>query len=271
MHLTVKDLSRIRFVGSLGLDLEARFAQLRYADTRPDEFADWRMKVRRRLRHASASGTPGTGFLRHAPGATPHVDTRRFSSVAVVPFWGRIRNYLEQEREERGRAVLSGGVESLLNELHPSISWQAPLLHVDNEQEGQRADPLGEGLVIAPSLFAPGPMVLDAKTGGQDAPVLVYNVSPTTDTAAGLWQQQEEDRTAALSDLLGHTRANVLESLRSPVSISEISRRLELSHPSVSRHLGVLRRSGMVAAERRDNLTLHRLTHLGEAVLGRKD
>ncbi|MFJ3192607.1 winged helix-turn-helix domain-containing protein [Streptomyces griseoviridis] len=141
---------------------------------------------------------------------------------------------------------------------------------MDDEQEGQRADPLGEGLVIAPSLFAPGPMVLDAETGGQDAPVLVYNVSPTTDTAAGLWEQ-EGDRTAALSDLLGHTRANVLESLRSPMSISEISRRLDLSHPSVSRHLGVLRRSGMVAPERRENLTLHRLTHLGETVLGRRD
>ncbi|MFF7227255.1 ArsR/SmtB family transcription factor [Streptomyces massasporeus] len=117
----------------------------------------------------------------------------------------------------------------------------------------------------------PGRWSSTRRRAGQDAPVLVYNVSPTTDTAAGLWQQQEEDRTAALSDLLGHTRANVLESLRSPVSISEISRRLDLSHHSVSRHLGVLRRSAMVAAERRDNLTLHRLTHLGEAVLGRKD
>ncbi|MFB7933327.1 ArsR/SmtB family transcription factor [Streptomyces sp. NPDC056039] len=267
----MEDLSRIRFVGSLGPDLEARFAELRYADAQPDEFAEWRMKVRRRLRHASTSGVPEPGFPRRTPGATPPADARRFSSAAVVPFWGRIRNYLELEREARGRAVLSGGVESLLNELHPSISWHAPLLRVDNDQEGRRADPLGEGLVIAPSLFAPGPLVLDAETGGQGVPVLVYNVTPTTDSAAGLWQQQEEDRTAALSDLLGHTRANVLQTLRSPVSISEISRRLDLSHPSVSRHLGVLRRSGMVAAERRNNLTLHRLTHLGEAVLGRKD
>ncbi|MFE9771664.1 ArsR/SmtB family transcription factor [Streptomyces sp. NPDC005931] len=191
--------------------------------------------------------------------------------MAVAPFWGRIRNYLESERETRGRAVLSGGVEGVLNELHPHISWHAPLLRVDNEQQGQQVEPLGQGLVIAPSLFAPGPVVLDADTGGHDAPVLVYNVTPTTDSAAGLWQQQGGDRAAALSDLLGHTRANVLESLRSPVSISDIARRLDLSHPSVSRHLGVLRRSGLVAAERRNNLTVHRLTHLGEAVLGRRD
>ncbi|WP_246101147.1 ArsR/SmtB family transcription factor [Streptomyces cyaneus] len=271
LHLTVEDLSRIRFVGSLGPDLEGRFAALRYADARPDEFVEWRMKVRRRLRRASTPGAPGAGFPRRAPGAAPHADARRFSSAAIAPFWGRIRNYLELEREERGRAILSGGVDSVLNELHPSISWRAPLLQVDNEQEGRSADLLGEGLVIAPSLFAPAPMVLDTETGGQGAPVLVYNVPPTTDSAAGLWQQQEEDRTAALSELLGHTRANVLQSLRSPVSIGEISRRLDLSHPSVSKHLAVLRRSGLVAVERRDNRMLHRLTHLGEAVLGRQD
>ncbi|MDQ0987592.1 winged helix-turn-helix domain-containing protein [Streptomyces sp. V2I9] len=270
LHLTVEGLSRIRFVGSLGPDLESRFAELRYADARPDEFAEWRMKVRRRLRRPGALGVPGNGSQRELRVA-PSVDALRFSSVAVVPFWGRIRNYLELEREARGRAVLTGGVERVLNNLHPAVSWSAPVLRVDNDQEEQGTDLLGDGLVIAPSLFAPAPMVVDAETGGQGAPVLVYNVSPPTDAAAGLWRQQEDDRAAALSELLGQTRANVLESLRSPVSISDISRQLDLSHPSVSRHLGVLRRSGLIAAERRNNLTLHRLTHLGEVVLGRQD
>ncbi|MFJ9900847.1 ArsR/SmtB family transcription factor [Streptomyces sp. NPDC091280] len=59
--------------------------------------------------------------------------------------------------------------------------------------------------------------------------------------------------------------------MRSPSSTGEISRRLRISNPSASKHLGVLRRSGLVATERRNNLTVHRLTHLGEAVLGRQD
>ncbi|MFD5241972.1 ArsR/SmtB family transcription factor [Streptomyces tendae] len=270
LHLTVEDLTRIRFVGSLGPDLESRFAELRYADAWSDEFTEWRMKVRRRLRSPGVPGVPVSGSPRE-PRAAPRIDARRFSSVAVKPFWGRIRNYLELEREARGRAVLSGGVEAVLNDLHPSVSWSAQVLRVDNNQEGLKTDLLGEGLVIAPSLFAPEPMVVDAETGGQGAPVLLYNVSPPHDSAAALWQRQEDDRAAALSELLGQTRANVLGSLRSPVSIGDISSRLDLSHPSVSRHLGVLRRSGLIAAERRDNLTLHRLTHLGEAVLGRQD
>lgn len=229
------------------------------------------MKVRRRLRRPPAHSAAGTRSPRRTPGPTPRTDARRFSAAAVQPFWGRIQDYLELEREARGRDILSGGVDSVLNELHPSISWRAPFLRVDNKQEGESAQLFGVGLVIAPSLFAPDPMVIDTEAGGQGAPVLVYNVTPSIESAAGLWQQQEEDRAAALGELLGHTRANVLQALRSTSSIGEISRCLDISHPSVSKHLGVLRRSGLVAAERRNNLTVHRLTHLGEAVLGRQD
>src|SRR5690606_19460470 len=131
------------FVDSLGPDLETRFAERKYAEVQQDEFTEWRMKVRRRMR--------GTG-------PAPHADVHRFRSVAVLPYWGRIRTYLEAERETRGRAVLAGGVESVLNELHPRINWRAPLLSVEDDHTGQTVDLFGEGLVIAPSLFAPGPM-----------------------------------------------------------------------------------------------------------------
>jgi len=269
LRLTIGDLSRIRFVGSLGPVLEARFAETRYADATADAFTEWRLKVRRKLR-----GAPGIPSPRRPVGSAP-ADTLRFGAAAVEPFWGRIRTYLEHERQARGRDILAGGVAGVLGELHPSISWHAPYLQIDGAHTGSRceqgAELLGEGLVIAPSLFAPAPMILDARTGGQGAPVLVYNVTPSAESAAGLWQQQEEDRATALSDLLGNTRAHVLQSLRSPSSIGEISRRLDLSHPSVSKHLGVLRRSGLAAAERHDSQTLHRLTDLGAAVLGRPD
>lgn len=271
LRLTVEDLSRVRFISSLGPDYEARFAEIRFVDVQPDEFAEWRIKVRRRLRRAAATGVGSGQSSRRPPSAAPHTAPRRFGAAAVEPFWGRIRDYLELERETRGRDILSGGVGSILNELHPSISWRAPFLEVDNEQEGEMAELLGEGLVIAPSLFAPAPVVLAPERGRQGAPVLVYNVTLTAESAAALWQQHEEDRVGALGELLGHTRANVLGSLRSPNSIGEISSRLDLSHPSVSKHLSVLRRSGLAAAERRSNLIVHRLTYLGEALLGRPD
>ncbi|WP_248864872.1 helix-turn-helix domain-containing protein [Streptomyces halobius] len=59
-----------------------------------------------------------------------------------------------------------------------------------------------------------------------------------------------------------------MECLRETGSTGEIARRLKISNPSVSQHIGVLRRAGLVATERRHNASVHTLTPLGEAVLG---
>lgn len=268
--LTVEDLARVRFVGTLGPELEARFAEARFTDARPDEFAEWRRRVRRRLRSSLSLSAAQVPSHRRRSMSTPGLDAHRFHAAAIEPFWGRIRDCLESEREMRGRSLLSDGVEGVLNDLHPAIRWDAPYLDVDNGQDVPGMQFVGDGLVLAPSLFAPGPLVLDAETGGKGAPVLVYNVRPAPESVSALWEE-DEDRAASLRDLLGNTRASVLESVRSPSSTGEISRRLRISNPSASKHLGVLRRSGLVATERRNNLTVHRLTYLGEAVLGRQD
>jgi DNA-binding transcriptional ArsR family regulator len=270
LHLTVEDMSRIRFIGTLGPDFETRLAEVRYADLQQDEFGEWRRKVRRRLRGVAAAAVSARArSLHRSAKAMSGAYAPGFQDVAVEPFWGRIRDHLALEREKLGRRMVSSGVDGVLNELHPAISWRAPFLRVGNNQE-DAVELRGGGMVIAPSLFAAHPLFLDEKTSGQGVPVLVYNVMLTREAAAGIWQQ-EEDKAASLRDLLGHTRASVLESVRLASSTGEISRRLHISNPSASKHLGVLRRSGLVATERRNNLTLHRLTHLGEAVLGRQE
>lgn len=96
--------------------------------------------------------------------------------------------------------------------------------------------------------------------------LLVYNVAQDAATAASLWQDQPAD--SALPPLLGRTRADVMECLRMTGTTGEIARRLRISNPAVSQHIGVLRRAGLVATERRHNAAVHTLTPLGEAVLG---
>ncbi|MFD4243532.1 ArsR/SmtB family transcription factor [Streptomyces sp. NPDC058525] len=266
LRLTVEDLSRIRFIGTLGAEFESRLAELRYAEPLQDEFSEWRRKVKRRLRRIStiaASAPPPAS--RAAAGPSPAGGY--FHATAIEPFWGRIRSHLEMERELFGRTALSGGVESALNRLHPTIDWDAPCLRVDNGQNAREIRLTGDGIVLAPSLFASRPLVLDPESGRQGLTTLVYNVPLDTEAASSLWQA-EEDGAAALRELLGHTRASVLESVRVPSSTGDISRRLHISKPSASKHVSVLRRSGLVATERKSNLVVHRLTHLGEAVLG---
>ncbi|MFD9723262.1 winged helix-turn-helix domain-containing protein [Streptomyces sp. NPDC059072] len=268
LRLTFEDLSRIRFIGTLGADFETRCAEARFAESQQDVFVEWRRKVKRRLRamgpvEASAiNSRTGPRSLTHSSAG----GDRSFHAMAVEPFWAQIQNYLELAREVCGRAIVSGGVESVLNNLHPAISWEAPVLRVNQGPHDREIELTGKGLVLAPSLFAVNPLLLDSSTGWQGTPTLVYTVVPDSDTASTLWQGAEGG--SALSELLGHTRASVLESVRVPGSTGEISRRLHISNPSASKHVGVLRRSGFVTTERKNNATVHRLTLLGEAVLG---
>ncbi|MFI5618581.1 ArsR/SmtB family transcription factor [Streptomyces sp. NPDC051567] len=268
LRLTVEDLSRVRFIGTLGAEFETRFAEARLAESQQDVFVEWRRRVKRRLRAMSPAEVYAvTSRTRlRSPASSSTIGDRNFYAAAVEPFWAQIRNYLELAREVCGRAVVSGGVESALNNLHPAISWEAPVLRVNHGPHDREIELTGKGLVLAPSLFAPNPLMLHSSTGWQGTPTLVYAVVPDADTAAGLWQGAEGG--TALSELLGHTRASVLESVRVPGSTGEISRRLHISNPSASKHVGVLRRSGFVTTERKNNSVVHRLTLLGEAVLG---
>ncbi|MFI6685873.1 ArsR/SmtB family transcription factor [Streptomyces sp. NPDC050485] len=268
LRLTVEDLSRIRFIGTLGADFETRFAEARFAEPQQDAFVEWRRKVKRRLRGVSpADASAVTSRIKPRPlTPSPAGGDKGFYTTAVEPFWGQIKNYLELAREVCGRTIVSGGVESVLNNLHPAISWDAPVLRVNHGPHDREIALTGKGLVLAPSLFAANPLMLDSRSGWQGTPTLVYNVIPDADTAAALWQGAEGG--SALSELLGHTRASVLESVRVPSSTGEISRRLHISNPSASKHVGVLRRSGFVTTERKNNSVVHRLTLLGEAVLG---
>ncbi|OEJ30891.1 ArsR/SmtB family transcription factor [Streptomyces subrutilus] len=267
LRLTVGDLSRIRVIGTLGAEFESRLAELRYAAPLEDEFSEWRRQVERRLHRVSTAAAPAPPPAPRAP-AGPSPDGGHFRATAVEPFWGRIRGHLETQRELLGRTALADGVESALSRLHPAIDWDAPYLRVDNGQDAREIRLTGDGIALTPSLFACRPLVLEPDSSRRGLTTLVYNVPLDSESAACLWQG-EEDGAAALRALLGHTRASVLESVRVPGSTGDISRRLHISKPSAGQHVSVLRRSGLVATERRSNLAVHRLTHLGEAVLGR--
>ncbi|MEU9236306.1 helix-turn-helix domain-containing protein [Streptomyces subrutilus] len=267
LRLTVEDLSRIRVVGTLGAEFESRLAELRYAEPLEDGFSEWRRQVERGLRRISTDAAPAPPSAPRAA-AGPSPEGGHFRAAAVDPFWGRIHGRLETERELFGRTALDDGVESALGRLHPAIDWDAPHLRVDDGQNAREIRLTGEGFALAPSLFARRPLVLEPDSGRPGLTTLVYNVPLDTESASSLWRA-EEDGAAALRQLLGHTRASVLESVRVPGSTGDISRRLLISRPSAGKHVSVLRRSGLVATERRSNLAVHRLTHLGEAVLGR--
>ncbi|MFF8594825.1 winged helix-turn-helix domain-containing protein [Streptomyces sp. NPDC015220] len=266
--LGVEDLARVRIIGTLGVAFEAHMAWGRLAERRRDALTEWRRATRHRLRRISATHPvtePGASLVETLTSPFPR-ETDTFHAVAVEPFWDRIQRLLKAERDAAGRAMLTGGMEQVLNSRHDAIRWDAPVLRVDTAQPSRRAGLGGRGVTLVPSLFAPHPLLIDDRMGWHGLPILVYDIAPEAETAAALWQGGEGE--SALHALLGRTRADVLAALRETRSTGQVADRVRISSPSASKHLTVLRRAGFVTTERQQNLAVHSLTPLGEAILG---
>ncbi|WP_406065700.1 helix-turn-helix domain-containing protein [Streptomyces sp. NBC_01077] len=188
-------------------------------------------------------------------------DARRYFRIAVEPLWPRIRGDALTDRALRAEMLLRGGVDALLTTLGTTWNWQPPTLHLPSASSYDI--PLcGRGLLLVPSWFATGPMVMYRP---EEATVLVY---PLYDDGAGAGPADGSgERPEALAALLGRTRAQVLALLRSPATTTALAERAALSLAAASQHAGVLRGAGLITTVRTGTSVLHSLTPLGHSVL----
>ncbi|MFD7575985.1 ArsR/SmtB family transcription factor [Streptomyces sp. NPDC059810] len=200
---------------------------------------------------------------------------RACHGVAVAPYWGRVRSHLAEVRSTYANAMAEGGVDHLMNTLSgPMLRWRPPVLELDHPHEAD-VHLNGRGLVIAPTLFSVGhaelmhPMLDPAA-----APVLA--VPTVTDVLVGsaLWDGGGASTGQALVELLGRTRAAILEVLavgRSTAdrgrSTTDLARRLSIAPATVSHHTSVLRNSGLATTRRDGKAVLHSVTSMGMALL----
>ncbi|GAA3091480.1 winged helix-turn-helix domain-containing protein [Streptomyces roseofulvus] len=184
-------------------------------------------------------------------------DTRRYFESSVRPLWPRIRRDALTDRALRSEMLLRGGVDALLTTLGTTWRWQAPTLHLPSASTYDI--PLcGRGLLLVPSWFATGPMVMyrpEATT------VLVYPLYDSGDAASS------GERPEALAALLGGTRSRILALLRSPATTTALAERASVSLAAASQHASVLRGAGLIDTVRTGTAVLHSLTPLGEALL----
>jgi DNA-binding transcriptional ArsR family regulator len=179
---------------------------------------------------------------------------------AVEPWWPAIRAVLEADIHDRARRLSAGGALSVFSDLHPAVRWRDGAIEVDRRHE-QQVDLRGRGLLLVPAAFA-WPDVF-ALVDEPWQPALVYTPRGVGD----LWAPAEDGDPDALAALLGSRRAEILAALRSPAATSELAERLGASAAGVSEHLGVLRRAGLVTAQRDGRRVLYRRTAAGEALL----
>ncbi|MFI6416843.1 ArsR/SmtB family transcription factor [Streptomyces sp. NPDC050842] len=186
-------------------------------------------------------------------------DTRRYFHTSVEPLWPRIRGSALTDRALRSEMLLRGGVDALLTTLATTWKWQPPTLHLPSASAYDI--PLcGRGLLLVPSWFATGPLVMYRPTA---ATVLVYPLRDDSDTSAG----GPGGRPEALAALLGRTRAHMLALLRTPATTTALAERAAVSLPAASQHTRVLREAGLVDTTRTGVAVLHTLTPLGHNLL----
>lgn len=177
---------------------------------------------------------------------------------ALAPYWPRIRALLEADVRWRSRRLAVGGARALFEDLHGTVTWHGGRLTAADRYHYAGALS-GEGLLLVPSTMA-----------WPDVRKMVEPYQPTiaypARGIATLWETGAPASPAALTALLGRTRARLLTALAEPGTTTELAAQLEVTAGAVSQHLGVLRTSGLVASVRVARTVLHHRTPRGDAL-----
>jgi DNA-binding transcriptional ArsR family regulator len=182
----------------------------------------------------------------------------------IAPHWSRIRAVLDADVIYRARQLAVGGAERLFADLHPDLHWRDGRLRLEGARcRTERAVNRGPGgLVLIPVVLG-SPYVLIKKSTSTQTTVRY----PARGVGA-LWTTGTRAPAGSAVRLLGRTRAELLEALRSPATTTDLARALGVTPSAVSQHLGVLRESGLVARERSGRNVLYMTTALGASLSG---
>lgn len=187
-----------------------------------------------------------------------------YHDVAVGPRWSRIQARLDADRVARSQTLLDRGVDGLLQSLNPLLKWERPALtHTANCNRGDKRDIHldGRGLTLAPSFFLREPVCLSPGNPDEQT-ILVYPVA----LDGNVWADNEPAR--ALSNLLGRTRATVLQAIGDgSATTTQLASRVGASTASISQHTAVLRDAGLITSHRYRNTVHHVLATPGAVLL----
>jgi DNA-binding transcriptional ArsR family regulator len=190
-------------------------------------------------------------------------DMRLYWRRALAHSWAGMQSVLEGDILYRGRQLALEGIESVLPDLHPSISYRPGAIY------------------LAPAASAAHcPIKVSLQGGGIQLVPIVFNVAGRTwkvtpewhpmigysPRGVGLYNHQPRP-SRPLEVALGAGRARVLQGLRSPATTGDLARRLGLTSGAVSQQLERLKRAGLVEAHRNGKRVYYQLTRRGEELI----
>jgi DNA-binding transcriptional ArsR family regulator len=165
-----------------------------------------------------------------------------FHQRLIAPHWERIQAVLNADISYRAGQLAGGGARALFGDLHPDLAWSDGLLTID---DGNKE-------------------VLQA-TSSQTT--LLY---PARGVGT-VWQAlpgQRPSQLTATEELIGVTRARLLDALRSPATTSALAQQYAVTPGAVSQHLMALYRARLLTRQRSGRAVLYQTSDLGLALLG---
>lgn len=193
------------------------------------------------------------------PKVTEEIET--YWELALAPYWARVRAVLDADILHRARLAAEHGTGHLLDDLHPSLSWDGNALRMARRKQPLTRTTAGTGLLLIPSAFAgPG---LRVRTTPPDPPQLAYQARGV----GTLWQALPAARPDTLSAVLGRSRTLLLTELETPASTTQLAHRTGLSPSGVSQNLTALRDAGLVSAHRAGRSVLYARTAAADTLL----
>jgi DNA-binding transcriptional ArsR family regulator len=177
--------------------------------------------------------------------------------VVLADEWPRLRSILEGDVLGRARALALSGPEAVLEELHPRVRWRRPVIELDKPFDDLRLE--GRGLVLIPLVYGSG--VLLANASRERVFGLGYEARGTAELAT------PDAGDGRLDLLLGPGRATVLRALEQPATTTELALRLSYAPSTVSAHLDVLSRAGLIDRHRVRRSVFYGLNETGRSLV----
>ncbi len=177
-------------------------------------------------------------------------ELEQFWRAVIAPHWPGIRARLEADVTARATAIARSGLVDTVNLLAPNLAWRDGGLDFRLPTPGPHHMTIAaDAVIFVPSAFANRAVFCAGEPEGAPdprTPLIVYPAIPP-----------ESARPRQVDELIGATRAQLLAELVQPRTTGELARRLYLSPSTVSYHLQILHRAGLIQRTRSSRNVLY--------------
>ncbi|HEY8302401.1 MAG TPA: winged helix-turn-helix domain-containing protein [Jatrophihabitans sp.] len=182
---------------------------------------------------------------RHAH-ESPHQWSRSMQAAATDAWsvtrsrWAGAEGALDREARRIGLAVVTGGMDAVLNSIHPRLRFEDGTLAFRHSYE--RVHKRGDRrLVLVPMLAGPDQIIVNFELSD-----VIYIAYPLTDVRPG-----QESAPDSLALLLGPIRAAAVRLLTRPMTMTQLAKQLHCAPSTATYHCDSLEASGLTVRSRR--------------------